>query len=150
MRLAIANRRKGHYFIQTARQTTDGVWILGTPCVALLETSSDTELERAIQAALDASQIGIPHPCNWDEVPDPLLDLAGVKTWSAFVKGASCLHVEGEGERITLVPTRNLGPKEGFEEDLSRKVVLEGGARETLGASVRRLLMQAPAARATR
>jgi len=77
-------------------------------------------------------------------VAKPLLDLAGAKTWSAFAKGAACLDVEEEGERISLVPTKNLEPKEGFVDDLSRQIVLEGSARETLGASVRRLLTLKP------
>ena len=143
MRLVIIFRRKQQYVIHADSRTTEGLWTLTPPCIALPEKSSDREIEQAIWTALEGSQTGSPHPRNWNELGNPLLDFVGVRTWSAFVKGASCLHVEEEGGRITLVPTRNLGPKEGFEEDLSRKVVLEGSARETLGASVRRLLTQA-------
>ncbi|HWO26384.1 MAG TPA: hypothetical protein VNO30_46970 [Kofleriaceae bacterium] len=144
MKRAAAYWRQKKYLVLSASRTTDGLWILGKPCFAISDASSDIELERAIWTALEASQIGISHPRNWDELPDPLLDLAGVKKWSAFSKGASCLHIKEEGGRIVLIPTRNLGPAEGFEDDISRQIILESSARETLGASVRRLLTQKP------
>jgi hypothetical protein len=142
MKMAAVYRRKKNYLVHSWSKTTDGLWILRPPCIALPETSSDTELERAIRAALDASQTGVLPPRDPDKVVKPLLDLAGVTTWSTFAKGTAYLEVKAEGERITLVPTRNLEPKEGFVDDLSRQIVLEGSARETLGASVRRLLTQ--------
>ncbi len=64
---------------------------------------------------LNASEEGVPHPTNWSGLLAPLLEIAGVKAWSTFTKGAKSLDLEAEGGRLKVVPTRNLGPREGFE-----------------------------------
>lgn len=45
----------------------------------------------------------------------PLLALSGASSWAAFAKSAECVGISEEGGRVTVVPTRNLGPREGFK-----------------------------------
>ncbi|HEY8210752.1 MAG TPA: hypothetical protein VIG99_24880 [Myxococcaceae bacterium] len=144
MRRATVYRRKKQFLVHASSRTTDGAWILWPPCLAVPEGSHGQELGQSIRAALDASRMNVPHPQIWKGLLDPLLALAGVKAWSTFSKDASCVEVEDDGSRITLIPTRNLGPDEGFQADHSRQIVPEPGAA-ALGAAVRELLPE-PAA----
>ena len=139
MRRATIYRRRKQFLMHASSRTTDGVWILTAPCLAVPEGSDDSEVQRAIRAALDGSQTDVPHPQVWKGLLDPLLRLAGVKAWSTFSKGTSCIEVEEEGTRIVLIPTRNLGPEEGFQVDPTKQITLNSTSAE-LGASVRHLL----------
>ena len=142
MKRATVYFRKKMYLVSPSSKTTDGVWLLVEPCIAVPEASSNEELERAIRVSLDRSRTDIPHPRIWERRREPLLELAGVKSWSTFSKGASCLDVEDEGYRIVLVPTKNLGSTKGFVDDLSRQIILDGYRSDVLGAAVRQLMMQ--------
>lgn len=140
MKRASVYLRKKQCLVHASSKTTDGVWIIWEPCLAVQAADADRDLGDAIQTALDASQTGVPHPRNWKELQKPLLALAGVRSWSTFSKGAACVEVEEEGGRIALIPTRNLGTDEGFQALPSRQISLERGEVEQLGASVKRLL----------
>jgi hypothetical protein len=77
---------------------------------------------------------------------DPLLNLAQVKSWSAFAKQASRAAIESEGGRLSIVPSRNLGPDEGFRGLESEAVTLSDQASPgQLGAAVRALLRKGAA-----
>jgi hypothetical protein len=60
-----------------------------------------------------------------------------VNSWGAFAKTAQSAEVEEEGERISVVSTRNLGVAEGFQADPVRTRVAEKASLEVLGAIVR-------------
>ncbi len=132
--------RKSQYLIHAMSQTTAGVWILSEPCTALASTQSDRELGTAVGAALDASRTGVPHPTEWKGVFDPMLRLAGVKTWNAFATGAASADVEHDGVRIAVVPATIERPRDGFRPDRGRTIVLQGTSAEELGAAVRAAL----------
>lgn len=141
MRRATAYRRKGHFFVHASSRTTDGVWILTEPCVKLSEDCSDRDLGAAARAAVAASRTGVPHPQTWSGLLDPLLRQAGVKTWSAFAKTATCAEIEEDGGKASVIPTRNLGVDEGFQPIPAKAEIVDLDAAEALGASVRRALM---------
>jgi hypothetical protein len=140
MKRATAYRRKGHFVVHASARTTDGVWILTDPCVKLDQSRSDEDLGEATRAAISASRAGVPHPRNLAELLDPLLRQAGVKTWSAFAKTATCAEIEATG-KVSVIPTRNLGVDEGFQPDPDRAHIVDLDATDSLGASVRRALM---------
>lgn len=143
MRRATVYRRNKQFLVHASSRTADGVWILWQPCLAIPERSHGQEIGQAIRAALDGSKMNVPPPQTWKGLLDPLLALAGVKAWSTFSKSASCVEVEDDGSRITLIPTRNLGPDKGFQADTSRQIVPEPGSN-ALGAAVRKLLTEVP------
>ena len=58
---------------------------------------------------------GAHHPTQWNNHFRPILDLAGVKSWNTFVKGAVLVGIESERDVILLTPHRTLSPKVGFE-----------------------------------
>ena len=141
MKRATAYRRKGHFFVHASSRTTDGVWILTEPCVKLDETCSDEDLGEATRAAISASRAGVPHPRNFAGLLDPLLRQAGVKTWSAFAKTATCAEIEADGGKVSVIPTRNLGVDEGFQPDPDRASSADLDDTDSLGAGVRRALL---------
>lgn len=113
MRRATAFWRAGKYFVHASSRTTDGLWILCEPVFAISENEDAATLGRKLAAALGGSRLDVPAP-SWKGLLTPLLTLSGVKSWTTFSKNASCVEVEEEGGRVALMPTRNLGPKEGF------------------------------------
>ena len=125
MRRAEVYKRNNQFLIHASSRTTDGVWILSEPCLAVAVEGHDAELQRGVRAALGGSREGVPHPVDWRGVGIPLLTLAGVKTWNAFSKQAANIGVTEEGSVIVLTPTRNLGPKGGFQPDPSKRITLD-------------------------
>ena len=114
MRKLSAYRRGEWLFVSSSSETTAGVWISAEPCVRLPVTCSDEELGEAVGKALDGSRTGVPHPTNWNTLPDPLLNAAGLRSWSRFSRGAVSVDVREVDGKLTLTPLKNLGPREGF------------------------------------
>lgn len=92
------------------------------PLLAVSDDTGPCELGQAIVAGLDGSRLGVPHPSDWKAVLSPLLALGGVKFWATFCKSATCVEVEEQGERVAIVPTRNLGVDGGFEAASTNRV----------------------------
>jgi hypothetical protein len=136
---------KGRFVVHAWSTTTDGVGIFWEPILALPEASNDRDLGLAIRAALDGSCVNVPHPGRreWAGFVKPLLKVAKEKSYKSFVTGLASIQVEEEQERVALTPSRNLGPKQGFDDDSSRQILLERGSAEQLGTAARRLLMTA-------
>jgi len=115
MKRAAVYSRGNDVIIHASSQTTEGLWIHSEPYTRQSSDCSNVELGRAVLSALNCSKLFVPHPTQWAGRLNPLLNTAGVKSWSTFAKSAVCVEVEQEGADIGLVPTRNLGAKEGFE-----------------------------------
>ena len=140
MKQATAYKRKAQLFVHSSSRTTAGVWILGEPCIRLDEACSDLEFGTAVKAALDASSSDVPHPRSWAGLLDPLLKLAGVKSWSAFAKTASCVEIEEDGGKVSIIPTKNLGVRDGFQAERVRAATTHRDALAELGALMRQML----------
>jgi hypothetical protein len=130
--------RKGYFFLSPMAQTTAGIWMGTDPRQKLPAECTDAELGSAIRASLDRSKLGVPHPKVWTGLMQPLLELAGVNSWAAFVRGSSCVLVEEEDEKIVNIPTVNMGAAEGFTPNADRSVVVASGADVAdIGAAAR-------------
>lgn len=140
MRTAAVFRRDNRYILHACSRTTDGVWILSGPCVVLPDECTDLALGQAIEAALVASVVGVPHPRDWQSVVEPLLSAASVRSWRSFMKGAAHLSVEVGDSVVALVPMRNLGARDGFEPQPAARITLAPGSTERFGAEARRIL----------
>ncbi len=126
MRSAKAYRRSGKWIFHSDCQTTAGVWIASPPFLSSGEIPG--ELGACVSQTLNGSMEGVPHPTEWGKLFSPVLELAGVKTWPTFVKGALLVGIEMEGDAITLTPHCNEGPKEGFDPLESQAVTLAASA----------------------
>lgn len=114
MKRATVYKRGESVIVHAMSKTTAGVWIL-TPPVACVSMADTVRLSQAVVSALNNSTEDVVHPTSWKGRFDPVLKLAGVKTFSAFIKTCRCLEVELDAGQITLIPTRNLGSSGGFE-----------------------------------
>lgn len=140
MKRATICRRKAQFFMHASARTTEGVWIFTEPCLKLNENCSDQEVGAAVCSALGGSRTDVAHPRSWTGLLGPLLTLAGVKSWTTFVKNAICAEIEETDGKVAVIPTKNLGVDQGFQADPSRAITVDGEALAELGASVRRAL----------
>jgi hypothetical protein len=90
---------------------------------------------------LEASRHNIPHPTSCDGLFEPLLELAGVKSWGKFMKGSLCLGIGDDGEWLSFEPTKNQGPRRGctwLGEKNFR--IPHGSTAEEIGNAVQRAI----------
>lgn len=111
----------------------------------VLERSVDTpEIGRAVMQALAGNREGIPHPASPDDfgdLPQPVLEAAGIKTWALFSRGALSLWIAEEASTLVLIPTRKVGSK-GTYLDVPDAQVTVGlpATADRVGAAVREAL----------
>jgi len=53
-------------------------------------------------------------PEEWSKLLELVLKAAGVKSWDTFVRSAKDVIVRFETNRVVFIPTKNLGPRDGF------------------------------------
>lgn len=120
-------------FLHSSSKTTDGVWILSPP-VLVVEKNNLNHVGRAVKQCLMESRDGVPHPKVFTGSFEPVLTLAGVKSYSTFVKSAKCMLIKMSGsEIVTFVPTRNEGARGGFSH-LPNTIEANLVSDESLGA----------------
>jgi hypothetical protein len=68
--------------------------------VLLADSNDPGQLGKAVFDALDGSQENVLHPTCWKGLFDPVLRLAGVKSWSAFARSAKCVEIEFATNRV--------------------------------------------------
>src|SRR5262245_73072 len=113
MKVATVYQRKGSLYLHASSRTTDGVWMASAPFLCVAPASSAGEIATAVRQSVACSSEDVPHPSRWDGLLQPLYALAGVKTWSGFVKGAACGNVEADEDDWCLVPYKNGGSRGG-------------------------------------
>lgn len=115
MKCATAYLIERKILVHPSSKTVDGVWILSEPVTCLDDSAPNEVLGRALADALQRSVTGVAHPTQWKGLFEPVLRLAGIKTWSSFARQARSVEIEMDGSRIMFVPTKNLGADEGVE-----------------------------------
>ena len=130
-------RRGDCFIVYPLDQTTDGVWIDGTPARRLDTTTDRMTLGARAREALEGSRANVPHPVSFCEVGKQVLELAGVRSWGAFGRNATYCSVEREADEIRIVPTRNVRRDGGFD-DLTDCVVAipESSSNGDLGRAI--------------
>lgn len=132
MKKATSYLRGQRVFTHASSKTTAGVWILELP--VLVADAGDVEtLGQQVAQALHASKEGDPHPVSWKGIFDPVLKLAGVKTWGTFVKTTRCVEVEGLPDHVSFISTDNLGSDGGFNATIRSDVSVPLSDAEALG-----------------
>lgn len=116
MKRVAVYRRRGSYLMAADCHTKDGFWLTVAPYRKLPGDVNAGELGSAVREMLPFSRSGIPTP-SWKDDSDmqELLDAAGVKSYSTFMKGALLVKVRVEDEWATMIPMLNRGGREGFE-----------------------------------
>jgi len=121
MKKATSYLRGQRVFTHASSKTTAGVWILELPAL-VTDVADVATLGKQVAQALQASKEGVPHPVSWKGIFDPVLNLAGVKSWATFVKPARCVGIEWGADQVSFTSTENLGTDGGFN-DISRSDV---------------------------
>ena len=132
--------RGGKLILHADGRTTAGVLIGIEPFLVLDKASvRAAEIGASLRSVLAKSKSDLrhPEPDEWDAVAAPLYAAAGVKSWSAFVKGAVLAHVEADDVVIRLLPQENRGGRDGFQPgELPSVEVAATASDEELGAAV--------------
>jgi hypothetical protein len=137
MKRASAYQRKGYIVLFAVSDTTAGVGIAAAP-VLRVEADNVPELGRAVLAVLEGSRSNVPHPSRdgWREVAAPVLKMAGVKSWNTFAKAAKNVDIRFDTNRVSFIPIKNLGPKNGFVVLPTEKVRTSAPTETELGLAL--------------
>ncbi|MES2206722.1 MAG: hypothetical protein V4525_08000 [Pseudomonadota bacterium] len=135
MKTASAYSRKGKILIQAFAKTTAGVWIAYGP-VFTIEQTEINDLGIKVLKALNSSSEDIPHPKHTElqAIQKPMLEAAGVKSWSTFSKGAKAVGLTWKDDLITLEPCANYANQGGTP--LPEKSISCKPTAEKLGAAL--------------
>ena len=123
MRQAATIYAKGNLLvITTESQTTAGFWITVPPVITAMRDEDAGLLLDKIESALDDSETGIPTPDRDVDVFSPVLAVTGDRSFSSFMKEASAVGIERNGDLYTITPLVNKGAKQGFAPNTDRVV----------------------------
>lgn len=92
-----------------------GPYVATSPYVQLPDSVTYAALAAEVRVALSRSHV-IPD-IDWraaSQSPDPILEAAGVESWSTFHKGARAISIYVYGPNLRLYPTINEGARGGF------------------------------------
>ncbi|CAM2154084.1 conserved protein of unknown function [Pararobbsia alpina] len=114
MKMAYALLRKGRIFMQSYSKATTGLWVASGP-VYIVAVDAPENLDSIIRRALDGSKEGVQHPSQneWKAVQAPMLEAAGVKSWTALSKGAKAVGLHSENGIVKMTPSLNYENKGG-------------------------------------
>lgn len=115
MKSATMYERDRKLYLHSLSDLTSGVLMLVPPIIAL-ERGQSAALGRAIVECLTASRPGVepPESAMLGRLFDPVLKLAGVKSFRKFSDGAKAIQINMvDGERVIFTATRKMADKSG-------------------------------------
>jgi len=112
VQLCAVCQRRGKAFLTANAQTEAGLWVESLPQF-VEEAGAYDVIALRVLAALSGSVTGVPTPLP-DDMGSEMPSLAGVKTFSTFMKGCMLVTVRAEGDLVTMEPTVNRGGRGGF------------------------------------
>lgn len=136
-RRAAVYRFDTQYLIHASSLSVRDLWIASSPAFMLRAAEDAGELGRCVDLALQASEVGVPHPEDPNELMGPLSELD--VDWDALGAPTACVEVEEEEGRVVLRPTRRLRGDAGFEPIPTMEVVTAVADRRRLGEVVLRV-----------
>lgn len=140
-RAATVYWRAGQCYLHSESMTTDGLWVAHAPFLTVGEEDV-VRLGCAIQECLSASGEPVNRPRSIEELLQPMLQLAGFKSYVRFAKSSKCVAVTtSDNNSVTLSPTRNGGSLDGFQQ-LSQKALTVSNTAEELGMAAVEALAQ--------
>lgn len=119
---AVFKRHDGWYF-HGLTTTTKGVLIATAP-YRRVDVESAFDLGRICLDSMEAVPDSVPHPTDFEALFRPMLDLAGVKSWSQFMRGVPYVDVVASEDKLRVSPTRNAGPRRGYDAAAARPIIL--------------------------
>jgi hypothetical protein len=143
MKHASVYQRGKRLIVHPYARTIDWIDVASEPCVAFPADVADATLGESVQAALSAWRVGIAPPTSWPQVLAPLLRAAGVRSWSAFARGARHVAVGDDGVHLRLVAGRDLGDRSAYGQDGEPIFLSRDRSTAELGALIKHTLLTA-------
>jgi hypothetical protein len=139
MKSASVYERDSRVIVHSQSRTTSGYSLLDDPVLRV--NGDDAALGEAVRRCLDASKVGVVDAQNAD-LFRPVLALAGVRSWKAFMDGARHAHIQVDGNgAIGCGPSHNGGARDGFFPLPQLSLHISASASDAeLGAAVRAAL----------
>lgn len=138
MKSACIYNRQGKVFISAQSKTIVGLWIEDGR-VQTTEQNDKESIGRLLVACLDRSKECVPHPTQdeWSKMDKIFLGSVGVRSYRTFAKTARAVNVRQDGETITIIPTKNGGPRNGYTSlDEKARTVVRTDNPARIGAEV--------------
>ena len=139
-RSAVVYSVNERFVVASSPRTNAGIRLHVNP-VALPIDAAPELIAQQLQLALQQSESTVPHlaQSEWKGSFDPFLRAAGVRSFRAFMASASLVEVDQNANRVTVTPTRNMGPKKGFESMESEAEAYVGNMDDLAAAVLRKL-----------
>jgi hypothetical protein len=139
--LATIYRRNETFFIASSDQTTLGLWV-GSGSVERVDGVNAEAMGSALMRQLDRSTVGVRHPrqdewrAQGRQSLDPILALAKLKSWRSFIRDATLVTVERDGDAIRITPEqRDDGRIDAFTPLIEHERLLLNPTVGELGAA---------------
>jgi hypothetical protein len=138
MKIASVYEREEAWYFQPSSKTTNGLWVATPPVIRLAPQDSTQRKGEAAIEALGASRESIPIPANPSALVAPLLAMAKVRSWPAFMKRAKLTMLELDHGTLRIIPQKKLADPEGALESLPEKTIelSEGAHPAEIGAAL--------------
>ena len=139
-RAAVVYAVNGRIVIAANPKTTTGLRLHMDPTVLPMKVTAEF-LALQLQVKLQRSDHILPHPVQseWKGSFNLFLKAAGVRSFRAFMTLARLIEVDQNDQEITVTPTRNCGPKEGFEAVQAEAESFSGDMRAVAETVLRHL-----------
>lgn len=129
--------RRGRFLLSTEARTVDGFWVSIPPFVDAGLEPADRTLGSMVSCLIDLSIEGVDSPAPDENLFEPVLRWAGVKSYGTFMAGTRCVDITDEAGFVSITPMRNAGTRGGFEYLDEHRQVLDSPSTEHLGRAVR-------------
>lgn len=98
----------------------------GKPVTVLSSTVEAGELGHAILRCLQEYKENLPHPhpSEFNNLPQPILEASGVKSWSTFSKGALACLISSSQTELTITPSHRAGARGAYLHDADHIIAL--------------------------
>lgn len=140
MRTIVVSRFRGRIFVQSYAISTAGVCIATEFIETMPSDISPNELAVSARRMFSHSISGVPHPTDFKKVAEPLLKVAGVKSWATFGNNSDSCSVSEIDGSYEIIPERKFkrqGAKTGVVES---KRILNNPLDDELGQAIQTAL----------
>lgn len=141
--LVSVDQRGGECFVASFSKTVPGFWVMNGWLRRLDEAASDEAIGAAVTDGLDASEADVEPPGRDAKPAAPLLEMVGLRSYGAYMRGTRQVGISREGHVVTVEPKRNEGSRGGFTPLPDRAEVMDAPSGQELGRAVREALRRA-------
>jgi len=138
--LVSVDQRGGQWLVASYSQTVHGFWVMNGWLRRLEADAPDEEIGTAVQQGLERSAASVEAPARDTNPAAPLLEMVGLRSYGAYMRGTRSIDVTREGNTVTIEPKRNEGPRGGFTPLAELAEVLDLPSQGELGKAIQEAL----------